>query len=224
MRHITNARQANLPERFERECFPSLFGPGLDPAFPETRQKLAKPWRREVRWSTAQIAHHPAACLGNQLPALAGGDLGSNPPQRVRFLDEPEQFMRPPRSQRVLQHGQPQSKHGAEVGNALGGTFGQILSQNRLQVREANSSFIERVAIALNRQEGLAAEYTCALDNRLFKWQVLEGMERVVVDEDADGALSRKDVMRAGSHYAAPHLPIPSQVMKRRAEQQGEEG
>ena len=94
-----------------------------------------------------------------------------------------------------MQHdGVPEIEPGADAGNIVGAPWAELFFEQRAYVCPANAARGEFVAIPRLSQERFAAEYVTGALNGLFKRQVFEGVERVVVDEDADGSLSRQEM------------------------------
>ena len=65
----------------------------------------------------------------------------------------------------------------------------KLLDEQRLHVLGENASRREFLSIPRLGEERLAAQFLGGVLDGLFERQVLEGVERVVVDEDADGPL-----------------------------------
>src|SRR6185437_11060158 len=68
--------------------------------------------------------------------------------------------------------------------------------ENLLKLGKANSSAAQRLAVLIFRQIGVAAKNVRRPLHRLGKRQILEGMQRVVVNENRDRPLRRKQVRR----------------------------
>ena len=79
-------------------------------------------------------------------------------------------------------------------GTGSRGPLPQVLLQDLLQLGEADPPAPQLVAIAVLGEIGLAAEDLRPLAERLVERQVLEGVQRVVVDEDGDRPLLREQV------------------------------
>ena len=92
-----------------------------------------------------------------------------------------------------MQHdGLPQLEAGSDTSNIPCAGGAQLFDQQRFHVSGENAARGQLVAIPRLGQERFAPQpFGGALD-RLFERQVLEGVQRVVVDEDADGALRRQ--------------------------------
>ena len=69
--------------------------------------------------------------------------------------------------------------------------------EQRLHVPGENAARRQLVAIARLGQERFAPQAFGGVLDRLFERQVLEGVQRVVVDEDADGPLRRQQLRQA---------------------------
>ena len=70
----------------------------------------------------------------------------------------------------------------------------QVLLQHLLELGEADPAPRQLLAIAVLAQKRLAAEDARRLLDRLVERQVLEGVQRVMVDEDGDRSLCRQEV------------------------------
>jgi hypothetical protein len=66
-----------------------------------------------------------------------------------------------------------------------------MIGEHRLDVLRTDAARRQLVAIARLGEERLAPQAFTSVLDRLFERQMLEGVQRVVMDEDADGALSR---------------------------------
>ena len=67
-----------------------------------------------------------------------------------------------------------------------------MLIQQGLHVSGENAARRELVAITRFREERLASQSLCGALDGFLERQVLERVQRVVVDEDADGSLRRQ--------------------------------
>ena len=70
----------------------------------------------------------------------------------------------------------------------------KILTQNRIEIVEPDTPAGQLFPIPMFGQKGLTAEHARPLDDRLLEREVLERVQRVVVNEDRDRALSRQKV------------------------------
>jgi hypothetical protein len=184
VRHAGDAIAAYPPQRLERERLPLVLAPLFDPRLAEALQEPAQvgpfPLRprgtgkRAARFgAAAEVAHHPAPRLRDHPTADSRRDVVPNPPQRVLFSDEPEQFLGRPEGDRVLEHGQAQLQPGAEPQDVLLGPHPQVLPEDRFEVGEADSPALQLFAVAAARQVWLAAEHGRAALHCLGERQVL---------------------------------------------------
>ena len=103
---------------------------------------------------------------------------------------------------RLLPHGMeeegpveiPQADAAAGDGG-VGGTSG-IGGEHRVDVGLPNAARSEFFTVAALREKRLCAQEPRRVHHRLLEGLLLEGMERVVVDEDVDRALGRQEVGR----------------------------
>jgi hypothetical protein len=84
--------------------------------------------------------------------------------------------------------------------DALPGSRLKVSLQNGVEIPKCDSTPSELVPIAIFGQKGLATEATATVHNRLFEHLVFERVKRVVVDEDADGSLSRQQMGHVLDH------------------------
>ena len=127
--------------------------------------------------------------------------IGAEPGQRRRFLRgstrargpsrrECRAARRPARDRGAIRRPRHRSRRaGAE-----------LFDEQRLDVSGENAARRQLVAIPRLGQERLAPQPFGGVLDRLFERQVLERVQRVVVDEDADGALRRQQVRQVVDH------------------------
>ncbi len=210
-RQVPDPVAADPPQRLERERFPIVVAPVLDPRLAEPDEQLGQaggdrlPGRSMGRAVSAfvaapQVAHHPSTRLGDQACADGRRDLRPHPTQGVGLGHVPEQFLRRADPQRILEHRQPQLEPRPEAGDRPSRTFPQVLLQHLLQFRESDPAPPQLLAIAVLAQVHLAAEDPGGFLERLMERQVFEGVQGVVVDEDGDRPLRGQEVGRAFDH------------------------
>ena len=126
--------------------------------------------------------------------------VGPKPGQRRRFFQDPRELLAG-RGRNAVQHdGPPEIEAGADASHIPRAPSAELFVEQRLHVPGENAARRELVAIPRLGQERFALQpFGGALD-RLFERQVLEGVQRVVVDEDADGALRRQQVRQLIDH------------------------
>ena len=98
------------------------------------------------------------------------------------------------RSQRIAKHRETEAAAAAKSEHRLVGSWPQIFSQYCLQIGELDSAAFQFLAIAVFAQIRLTAEDLRSLLYTLIEGEVLERMERVVVDKDVDRSLGRQQV------------------------------
>jgi hypothetical protein len=86
----------------------------------------------------------------------------------------------------------PQIESGTGAGHVNRASGPKLLVEQRLNISGKNAPGRQFIAVPRFWQEGLAPQlFACALD-RFLERQVLESVQRIVVDENADGALRRQ--------------------------------
>ncbi len=177
-----------------------IITPLLDAGLFETGEETVQPGGPlDIRQRAAQAAHDPVARLGDELAALHLGDIPPGLEQGVGLRHEPVQLMPPAAAQRVLQHGEADFQTRGQAVQRLLGLLTQVTPQHGAQLGEKNAPARQLVAVAVLGEVGLAAEHARSLPHRIVERQVLEGVKRVVVNEDADGSLRRQQ-MRGVQH------------------------
>jgi len=88
--------------------------------------------------------------------------------------------------------------------------------QRLLQLGEPDSPAPQFLAVSVLAQIGLAPEDVRRFLDRLVERQILERMERVVMDEDCDRPLGRQQVAGVLDHFAQS---VQVGIMSRRFEQ-----
>jgi hypothetical protein len=90
--------------------------------------------------------------------------------------------------------GPPEIETGSTPATSTAPPRAELLDEQRFDVPGENASRREFLSIPRLGEERLAAELVGGAFDGLFERQVLEGVQRVVVDEDADGALRGQQV------------------------------
>ncbi len=120
--------------------------------------------------------------------------IGAESRQHVSLFEDPREL--PPGRVRnaVQHHGAPEVEPRAGSRDILARGVPQFLAQQRVDVAGADAAGGELVAIARLGEERLASQLDGGTLDRLLERQVLERMQRVVMNEDADGALRGEQV------------------------------
>jgi hypothetical protein len=120
--------------------------------------------------------------------------IGPETGQRLRFFKDPGKF-RPSRDRNAVKHhGPPEIEPGSDPGNVRSRPRTQLLGEQRLDVLRANAAGRQLLAIPRFGQERFAPQLHAGTSHRVFEGQMLERVQRVVVDEDADRSLGRQQV------------------------------
>ena len=91
----------------------------------------------------------------------------------------------------MLKDRHPEVKPGAQETQQLIRPIAQVLDQNRFDIFLQDPAARQLSAIAFFGQVRMAAERRCSLQHGFLKWQVLERVQRIVVDEGRDRPLRR---------------------------------
>jgi hypothetical protein len=84
------------------------------------------------------------------------------------------------------------------------GPLAEVLAQHRLQVIETDATGLQRGPVAGLGEVGLTAEDLGPAADGLVEGEVLEGVQGVVMDEDADRALCREQMGGVLSQVSEP--------------------
>ena len=154
-------------------------------------------------------AAHRSPLLARAIVQLAEGGrcgpgvrrhVGPEPGQRRGFFEDPRELAAR-RGRNAVQHdGPPEIEAGADAGHVARASGAQLFVEQRFHVPGENAARRQLVAIPRFGQERLASQPLGGALDRLFERQVLEGVQRVVVDEDADGPLRRQQVRQLIDH------------------------
>ena len=99
-------------------------------------------------------------------------------------------------------HGSPEVQPTARSCHHLARACAELVGEQRVDVLGANTAGRELVAIANLGQERLASQTFGGVFDRVFEGLIFEGVQRVVMHEDADRALSRQEVREIIDHPA----------------------
>ncbi len=173
-------------------------------------QRRSQQGLRQVRHgpAPAHALHPPAHSLNRALDEprtrglgqiraqpLRGGPLGQLPAQRGRRLHR----------QRMQHHPALQLQPRQRPGSALSHRLTRVpLGQRAVEVLIRDAALLVQLAVARLGQVGLGAKGRARGHQRLVEGQVLEGVQRVVVHEDANGPLHRQQVGRVVQRLAQP--------------------
>jgi hypothetical protein len=126
--------------------------------------------------------------------------VGPEPRQRLGFFQNPGEL--PPfRSWNAVQHYRtPDITPGTNAGHVARTSGAQLVVDQRLDVPGENTAGRQLVAISRFGKERLTTQPLGGMLHRLFERQVLERVQRIVVDENADGALRRQEVRQLVDH------------------------
>jgi hypothetical protein len=120
--------------------------------------------------------------------------VGPKTGQGRRFLQHPQKLSASDIRNAVQHHGPPEIKAAAGAGHIGRTPFPELFLQQFLDVSRQDSAGCQFVAIAGFGQERLASEPLPGALDSFFERHVFEGVQRIVVDEYADGALRRQQV------------------------------
>ena len=118
--------------------------------------------------------------------------IGTESGRGFGFLEDPRE-LRPPRVRDAVQHhGPPEIEPRPDARDILRRSGAELFEEQGFDVSRANAAGRQLVTISRLGQERLAPEPGRGKFGRLFERQVLERVQRVVVDEDADRPLRRQ--------------------------------
>jgi hypothetical protein len=118
--------------------------------------------------------------------------ISAESPQRLGFVEDPRELAARGGRNAVQHHRAPELEPRSHARHLLRCARAQFLDEQCFDVLGANAAGGEFVAIPRLGQIRLAPQADRGILDRLFKWQVLEGVQRVVVNEDADRPLRRE--------------------------------
>ena len=209
VRYVLQAEAANAPQRAcSAKPFPVVIAPAFDRRFAESLEQLVEARSRagvvrragcgvaSALAAAAQIAHHPAARFRDQPVANRRGGLRSHAAQALRLGHVPDELLSRAGAQWVVQHRQTQVEPRAEARDRRIGAFAQIALEHLFELGVANSPASQGLAILIFGQVRMTTEDVGRLLRGLAKRQVLERVQRVVVDEYGDRPLSWQQVRR----------------------------
>ena len=204
---VADAVAADPPEGLEREAFPVVVAPALDRRLAEPVEQLGEAVRDPrpaPRLRDAVPARLAAARGGRASPSAAsrrsaGRGPPTRPPARTRRSAFASATYQTSSSVGPVRSGywsiaSRRSSRVPKQGIVSPRPVAQVLLQHLLELGEPDPAPPQRLAVAVLGQVGLAAEDLGPLLDRLVERQVLEGVERVVVDEDGDRPLRRQQV------------------------------
>ena len=90
--------------------------------------------------------------------------------------------------------GAPEIEPRAGAGDVMSAAVAELEPEERLDVASENAAGRQLVTVSPLGQERLASEPLCGELDGLLEWQVLERVQRIVMDEDADRTLRRQQV------------------------------
>ena len=171
--------------------------PATSPARPTASRQAFQRRCTARRSSPARSSSSLSAADADR--AFAGTSV-RNRDNAVGFFEDPRELPAR-RGRNAVQHdGPPEIEAGSDASHIPRAAGAQLFDEQRLDVPGENAARRQLVAIPRLGQERFAPQpFGGALD-RLFERQVLEGVQRVVVDEDADGALRRQQVRQLIDH------------------------
>jgi hypothetical protein len=88
----------------------------------------------------------------------------------------------------------PEVEAGADAGHIVDGGGAQLLGDEAVDVLGTNAARCELLAVSRLAEKRLAPQSRAGVLDGLLEREVLEGVQRVVVDEDADRPLRRQQV------------------------------
>ncbi len=120
--------------------------------------------------------------------------IGPESGERVGFFENPRQ-LRPRRGGNSMEEDSlPEVETRSDAGHVGERRLTELLDEQRLDVLWPNASGGQLIAIAPFGQIGFGPETCGGFFDRFLERQVLEGVQRVVVDEDADWPLRGEQV------------------------------
>jgi hypothetical protein len=120
--------------------------------------------------------------------------IGAEPRESRRLLERPGQLVAGRRRNPVQHHRRPEIEAPSRSGDVFGAARAELRLDQRRHVLRENPSRRELVPVARFREERFASQPHRRTFDRVLERQVLERVERVVVDEDADRALRRQQM------------------------------
>ena len=134
--------------------------------------------------------------------------VGPKSGQRRRFFEDPRELPAG-RGRNAVQHDRPpEIEAGPDARHILRAPRAEVFVEQRLDVPGENAARRQLVAIPRLGQVRLALQPFGGVLDRLFERQVLERVQRVVVDEDADRALRRQQVRQPIDQSASADGPV----------------
>ena len=197
---------ANPPQRLQREGLPQVVVPGLGGFWGKLANQflvgevVAETLGELVEFGTPgkvrpEVSHHPAAGVGDHFEPVFRRDVGADLFQGVGFGDVPSQFGGRPAFHRVQHHGQlnVEPRHaGTELLRRPGA---QVFAKRFSDIIGVNPALDQTIPVRLFAEVGFAAKdvgaHLQALVEGVF---LLEGVQRVVVNEHRDRTLGRQQV------------------------------
>ena len=92
----------------------------------------------------------------------------------------------------------PEIEAGSGPGDIAGASIAEVFAEQRVDVPGENAARRQFLAVSRFREKRLALQALAGALDRLFERQVLEGVQRVVVNEDADRALRGQQARVSG--------------------------
>ena len=164
-------------------------GSGLEARIPESAHRATLFTRTII-----QLAEH----VGRG-PRVRG-QIGAKPRQDIGLFEDPRELVAGCRWNPMQHHSPPEIEPRGDTRDVDGCPCPKLLAEQRHNVSRVNATRRELVAIARFGQKRLAAKPFGGGLDRLFERLVLERVQRVVVDENADGALCRQQVRQLLDH------------------------
>ena len=190
---MTDAGKADLPQGLKRDGLPGRVGPRFDAVESVAGEHRGCPGRPV---SAAEVAHHPVARVGDQSSPLGFRDAFPDAAQHLGFGHDEIEFRGRSGPDQVLKHRQPHGRPGPEAGDRIVGPVAEVVAQHGLQVVGPDAPAGHVGPEPLLGQIRLAAEHLAPAADRFVEGQVFEGVQRVVMDEDRDRPLGRKQMGR----------------------------
>jgi hypothetical protein len=134
----------------------------------------------------ARPFRQPLAHFGRHVTAVGS--------QGVGFGDHPAQLGARRRAQRMLQHYQPQVETRSQKSDQVVGPFVEVFHQHGDQIFLLDAPACQFAAVAFFSQEGLATVDSLRLQQGFVETEVLEGVERVVMNKHRNRSLGREQM------------------------------
>lgn len=142
--------------------------------------------------SVSKISQDPVLCFINHPLTYRQGSLWWEVSQCTRFSEQPLKLRTGADSQAMLQHGQPKLVPSPQGADPLVGFVIEFLDQHGRQILKEYSTSSQLFPISIFRQIGLTTVQCGGMSHGVMEGEFFPGMQRIMMDEDFDGALCRE--------------------------------